>query len=210
MTITHQISDFLFDLFPKAKDFSNSIDILQQEIRDYYTISVFQPVVTVNGNTISVEINASKINTEKPLFDKVISYCEKGDYANAKPILNDLIQRNPTVSEYHRILGQILSDEGKNEDAINCLIDALKWNPQNHSALTMMGNIYFRNFNDDKTAKKYFDEALAQRPDDITALNNYGTLYLMNQKYTEAKQYFDSAYELNKQNPNTAYGIAFV
>jgi tetratricopeptide (TPR) repeat protein len=209
MTITHQISDFLFDLFPKAKDFANSIDVLQQEVRDYYTFSVFQPIVTVNRNTITVEINNAKINEEKPLFDKVVSLCEKGEYPKAKPILSDLIQRNPSVSEYHRIQGQILSIEGNNEDAINSLIDALKWNPQNHSALVMMGNIYYRNFRDEKTAKKYFDEALAQRPDDITALNNYGTLYLLNQKYTEAKQYFDRAYEIDKNNPFAAYGIAY-
>jgi hypothetical protein len=65
MIITHQITDFLFDLFPKAKDLSNSIDILKQEIIDYYTISVFQPVVIVNGNintcftrcTIRVEVD---------------------------------------------------------------------------------------------------------------------------------------------------------
>ena len=209
MIITHQLSDFLFDLFPKAKVFGNSMEVLIQEIRDYYTFSIFQPVVTLNGNTISVEIDNAKIKQEKPLFDKAVGLCEIGNYAEAKPILKELISKNPSVSEYHRILGQILSDEGNNEDAINSLIDALKWNPQNYAALTMMGNIYFRSFKDEKTAKKYFDEALAQRPDDVTALNNYATLYLMNQKYAEAKQYFDRVYELDNQNPNGSYGIAY-
>ena len=45
-------------------------------------------------------------------------------------MLNKLIEKNPTNSEYHRIMGQILSDEGDQEEAINCLIDALRWDPK--------------------------------------------------------------------------------
>ncbi|MDP3927588.1 MAG: tetratricopeptide repeat protein [Bacteroidota bacterium] len=156
-----------------------------------------------------VSLNTAQIMEEKPLFEKVIKLCEKGEYYSAMPILVSLIAKNPSVSEYHRILGQLYSIDGKNEEAINSLIDALRWDPQNHSALTMMGNIYFRNYKDENTAKKYFDEALAQNPDDVTALVNYATLFLMSQKYAEAKQYFEQAYSIDIHNPNAAYGIAY-
>jgi hypothetical protein len=36
-------------------------------------------------------------------------------------ILRSLILINPSVSEYHRILGQALSIEGDQEEAINCI-----------------------------------------------------------------------------------------
>lgn len=209
MIIKHQLSDYLFDLFPKAKDFGNNNEILLQEIKDYYTSGIYQPIVKIQDNIIIIEIQYQTINEDKKQFDKVVTLCENGKYSEAKIILSELISKNQSVSEYHRIMGQILADEGNNDDAVNCLIDALKWNPQNHAALIMMGNIYFRNFRDEKTAKKYFDEALSQRPNDVTALNNYATLYLMNQKYTEAKQYFDRVYELDNQNPNGSYGIAY-
>ncbi|MBK8669134.1 MAG: hypothetical protein IPN89_06580 [Saprospiraceae bacterium] len=65
----------------------------------------------------------------------------KGKYADAKPILKKLIEKNPAISEYHRIMGQILSDEGDQDEAINCLIDSLRWDSKNGWALLMMGNI---------------------------------------------------------------------
>lgn len=179
MIITHKLTDILFELFPKAKDFGNDLNVLMQEIKDYYTLSVYQPIVTNDGDTITIEVNTKNIIEEKPDFDKAVLLCEIGNYTEAVPIFKSLIAKNPTVSEYHRIYGQILSDVGDNEKALNCLIDALKWNPNNTAALTMMGNIYYRQYNDITTAKKYFDEALAQKPNDFTALTNYASLLLM-------------------------------
>jgi hypothetical protein len=41
MIIVHKVSEFLFDLFPKAKEFGNSIDILKEELQAYYTFGVY-------------------------------------------------------------------------------------------------------------------------------------------------------------------------
>jgi hypothetical protein len=38
MIIIHKVSDFLFDLFPKAKEMGNSLDALREELTGYYTI----------------------------------------------------------------------------------------------------------------------------------------------------------------------------
>jgi tetratricopeptide (TPR) repeat protein len=54
-------------------------------------------------------------------------------------------------------MGQILSDEGDQEEAINCLIDALRWDSKNAWALVMMGNIFAKYKNDIPTAMKYYD-----------------------------------------------------
>lgn len=210
MIIEHKIADILFELFPKVKDFGNDLNVLMQEIKDYYTLSVYQPKVTNDGDTITIEVNTKNIIEEKPEFDKAIMLCEIGNYTEAVPIFKSLISKNPTVSEYHRIYGQILSDEGDNEKALNCLIDALKWNPNNTAALTMMGNIYYRQYNDITTAKKYFDEALAQKPDDSTALTNYASLLLMAGNYNDAKKYFEQSFEINNTYPNSAIGLAQV
>ena len=36
MTILHKLEDFLFELFPKAKNAGNSEEILMQELKLYY------------------------------------------------------------------------------------------------------------------------------------------------------------------------------
>ena len=51
-------------------------------------------------------------------------------------------------------MGQILSDEGDQEEAINCLIDALRWDSKNGYALLMMGNIFAKFKDDVPTASK--------------------------------------------------------
>ncbi|HBQ61033.1 MAG TPA: hypothetical protein DD671_15805, partial [Balneolaceae bacterium] len=51
--------------------------------------------------------------------------------------------------------GQAYSEKGDQEEAINSLIDALKWNPKNEWALLMIGNIYARFKKDMDTALKY-------------------------------------------------------
>jgi hypothetical protein len=45
---------------------------------------------------------------------------------------------------------------GDDEERINYLIGALKWNPMNKYALIMIGNIFVRNKNDIKTLDTFF------------------------------------------------------
>jgi len=72
-------------------------------------------------------------------FRKVINLCEKGRYDEAIPTLKNLIQKNPTNTEYHRIMGQILFDKDEVKESMNYLISSLRWDSRNKSALTMMG-----------------------------------------------------------------------
>ena len=49
-------------------------------------------------------------------------------------------------------MGQILSDEGDQDEAIDYLIDALRWDAKNKYALIMTGNIFAKYKNDIETA----------------------------------------------------------
>lgn len=208
MIIVHKISDFLFDLFPKAKANGKNIEILKQELENYYTYGVHKPTVSIDSDFIQILVDIPTILNEKPEFDRVLALCEKRKFSEAKPLLQKLIQGNPTVSEYHRVLGQILSDEGNQDEAVNCLIDALKWDPRNGYALIMMGNIFARHKNDIDTARKYYNEAITQNPNDHIAINNLGTNLLQLGKWEEGLEYLEKAYEINPNYPNTNYGLA--
>ena len=121
-----------------------------------------------------------------------------------------MIEKNPTNSEYHRILGKIYSDEGNQELAIDTLIDALRWNPKNTHGLTMMGNILAKHLNDIVTAKKYYDQVIELNPKDHIAINNLGANLLQQGKISEAKQYFIKARDINPDYPNTHYAFAMI
>jgi tetratricopeptide (TPR) repeat protein len=139
---------------------------------------------------------------EKKEYLKAVNFCESGKYSLAKPLLEKLIKNNPTVSEYHRILGQIHSKEGDHEKAIDYLIDALKWDTNNSNAYIMVGNIYAKYKNDIKTATKYYNKALEINPSDFIAINNIGCNLLKHNEYEEAERYFSLANELKPEVPN--------
>ena len=190
MIIEHELNDFLFDLFPKAKANQNDLEVLREELVKYYTFEVYKPEITIENNIVTIKIDTSTIINQEGDYKRVVAFCEKGKFAKAKPILDGLIKKNPTNSEYHRIFGQILSEEGNQEDAINSLIDAIKWDNKNGWALIMMGNIFAKYKNDFITAKKYYDEAVRINPENYIAINNIGENLMQQGKFDEAKDYF--------------------
>jgi Tfp pilus assembly protein PilF len=207
MKIIHKIDTFLAELFPTYKQSNNDLEILKAEIAKYYSIGPYIPVVSITGDLITIDIDAPTIWSQDADYRKVVSFCEKGNYPDAKPILKNLIAKNPTNSEYHRIMGQILSDEGDQEEAINYLIDALRWNPKNGYALTMMGNIFIRINNDTDTAIKYYNQALVVNPEDYIAICNIGANLLRLNKAQESIEYLKKAYTIKPSYPNAAYGL---
>ena len=107
-------------------------------------------------------------------------------------------------------MGQILSDEGDQEEAINSLIDALRWDSKNGWALLMMGNIFAKFKNDVPTAMKYYDQSLIVNPTDNITINNIGANLMQQGKLTEAKKYFWEAVKINETYPNTHFALGMI
>lgn len=207
MQIIHKIDDFLFTIFPElAKDYSLIIPTLE----NYYTYGPFKPKVSIDKDIVKIDIDLPTINAQDADYKKVIDLSEKGKYSEAKPILRKLIYKNPTISEYHRILGQILSDEGDQEEAINCLIDALRWDSKNKWALMMMGNIFAKYKDDTETALKYYNQAIVAKVQDHISLTNIAYLLMQKNKNEDAKKYLWEAVKINNQFPNTHFLLALI
>jgi tetratricopeptide (TPR) repeat protein len=208
MQIVHTIDEFLYAIFPVLKDANNTQII--NELEKYYSYGPYKPIITIANNVVTIHIDTQAIISQEPDYRKVIASCEKGKYEEAKPVLKNLIAKNPSNSEYHRIMGQILSDEGDQEEAINCLIDALRWDSKNGWALLMMGNIFAKFKDDVPTAMKYYDQALIANPTDFITMNNIGANLMHQKKLTEAKKYFWDAIAINDKYPNTHYALGMI
>lgn len=107
-------------------------------------------------------------------------------------------------------MGQMLSDEGDQDEAINCLIDALRWNSKNGYALLMMGNILAKFKNDISTAMKYYDQAVAANQADHIALSNIAYLFFKENQFEAAKKYANAAKKLSENYPNTDFILGLV
>ncbi|MBL7961761.1 tetratricopeptide repeat protein, partial [bacterium] len=201
MTITFEIDDFLYNIFPGIA--GGGTHALAAKLADYYSIGPHKPAVSIVDNKVTIEIDLPAVLQQESQFKKAVALCEKGKYTEAKKLLSELIQKNPSFSEYHRIYGQILSDEGDQEEAVNSLIDALRWNPENGYALIMMGNIYAKFKKDIPTAMSFYDKALKVNPSDYIVSTNIGSLLHQQGRSEEAKKYLRKALDINPAYPNT-------
>jgi len=208
MQIIHRVDNFLFTIFPELRGGGN--ELITSTLEKYYSYGPFKPKVTIDKEWVTIEIDTQSITSQDAEYRKTVTLCEKGKYSEAKPILQKLIEKNPTNSEYYRIMGQILSEEGDQEEAINFLIDALRWDSKNGWALLMMGNIFAKFKNDIPTAMKYYDQAVINNPTDNIAVNNIGANLLQQGKLEEAKKYFWEANKINSEYPNTHFALGMI
>lgn len=185
-------------------------NLIINELENYYSFGPFKPLVKIEGDYVIIEIDTQIIISQESEYRKIVTLCEKGNFTEAKPLLNNLLTKNPANSEYHRIMGQILSEEGDQEEAINCLIDSLRWDSKNGYALLMMGNIFAKFKEDIPTAMKYYDQALIANPEDNITINNIGANLLQQGKLEEAKKYFWEAIKINDSYPNTHYALGLI
>ncbi|RNI27363.1 tetratricopeptide repeat protein [Rufibacter immobilis] len=210
MLILHSLDEFTYDLFSVDQKSGSKVEDLIGIMSEFYTVGPYKPKVTVRNGFIEVEIDADLIEGQQKTFQEVLNLSEKGRFEQAKNKLLPLIQKAPHVSEYHRVLGQIYSELGDQEEAVNSLIDALKWDRKNGWALLMMGNIFARHHNDVETALRYYDEAAKANPDDNITLNNIGAIMMQVGRKEEALRYFLQAKEINPDYPNTYQALAIV
>jgi hypothetical protein len=179
-------------------------------IQKYYTYGPFVPKITINKDIVTITVDKETIQTQDADYNKTVALCEKGKFDEAKIILEKLIQKNPSNSEFHRILGQILSEQGEQDEAINALIDALRWNSSNGWGLLMMGNIFAKHKKDLKTALIYYDQAIRANKADHITLANVAYLLFQENNLEEATKYAWETIKLNDKYPNAHFILSLI
>ncbi|MCH6234499.1 tetratricopeptide repeat protein [Cognataquiflexum rubidum] len=208
MQVIYQRSEFLKKLFPAIDIHDN--DQLIRVLKEFYSVGQLSADVKISEDTIEINVPDAPLGGDPAAFQKANKLCEHGRFSEARPILEELISKYPPVSEYHRTLAQSYEEEGNHEKAIDILIDALKWDPKNHWALILMGNIYFRYYNDLNVAMTYFDQVVESDPKNYIALNNIGGTFLQAGKLTLAERYLGKAYKANPKFPNITLGMGLL
>lgn len=206
MLITFNKSDFFDKLFPGIDSTNN--DAVTQRLAEYYHPKKVK--IQVDGERVIVEFQDALKENKSNDFYRATDLCGKKRYQEAIPIFLQLIEENPTNSEYHRNLAQAYEESGDYETAINHLIDALKWNPSNHWALILMGNIYIRYYNDVTTAMTFFDQVVESDPNNYVVLNNIGETFLHLGKLTLAERFLSKAHKANPKFSHVTLGLGLV
>ena len=184
---------FLEQLFPEARDEKQLIEYLKA----YYSLGSNQPDIVVEKNLIIISIDTNQIEREEKLKAELINSVEKGDYKKGEKYALNLVELNPHISDYHRMLGQIYYERKESEKAMNALIEALRWDPKNGYALILMGNLHTIYKKDAETALLFYKRALEEKPDEFLALSNIAANLMRLEKYAEAKPFLNQALKIN-------------
>ena len=126
----------------------------------------------------------------------------------AKEYLRKLIAAHPDQAAAHIQLGQILADEGKNEDAIAELQTGVKLAPTDVAAQRDLADLYFTMKKNDQ-AEAAYRGLLASKPNDAELHHALGKSLLEQKKFVDAEKEFAVAVKL-KPDFGEAYGnLAF-
>src|SRR5690606_23381167 len=175
MNIKFSLDEYFYNIFP---EFSKDHITLIKEVEEHYTINGVKPDVTIKDGILQISIHGLKVNDNTQKLKSLIKLCESNKFDEAIEYATTLIKENIKDSELFRIYGQLLSDKGNNDEAINFLIEALKLNPNNTYALLMVGNIYNKFYQDIDTAKIYYNRILELDKNDFITLTNLGFILI--------------------------------
>jgi tetratricopeptide (TPR) repeat protein len=126
----------------------------------------------------------------------------------AKEYLRKLIAAHPDQPAAHIQLGQILADEGQNDDAIAELQAGVKLAPRDLAAQRDLADLYFASKKNDQ-AEAAYRALLAAKPKDANLHHALGKSLLEQKKFADAEKEFIAAVSL-KPDFGEAYGnLAF-
>lgn len=183
---------------------------LIEQLTEYYQYGPYKPTVRIDGEVAIIEVPYDLIQRDEKQYNKAVSLCEKGKYSEAQSILKKLIEFTPTVSEYNRLYGQILSVMGQQQEALKYLNNSIKWDYGNKWAFIMIGNIYGKYLNDLDKALNYYNRALDIDPNNNILFNNIGANLAARDRFSEAYEYLLKANTIDPNYPNTYYGFALI
>lgn len=182
---------------------------LKKQIVHHFAEKGCPPTVELLSDTsVRIVFDTDALEKAETNFQKASVCCAEGRFNAAKDLLLKAIKACPGYSEAHRLLGQVLYQQGEIDKGMNEVLEALLIDPKNMWALIMMGNILANGKNNVEGADKYYKKVLEYYPDNAIALNNVAGTFIKKKDYDNAIRYMERALELDDSYMNSYYGIA--
>ena len=129
----------------------------------------------------------------------VVDVYKSGDFHKAELLTKELIVANSKVVFLYNLLGLILVEQKKIDEAIQCYKDGIKIDPNFAMIYNNLGLLYFRHKPecDIKEIENYYLKAISLDKELIEAHNNLGSLYNKNDKVEKAINCYKNAININ-------------
>jgi tetratricopeptide (TPR) repeat protein len=144
------------------------------------------------------------MNKLKEDIKSVVNIYKSGDLLKSENLTKELITNNPKVAFLYNLLGVILAQQQKNEEAMQSYEQGIKIDPNFGMIYNNIGLLLFKkkNIENISKAKKFYQKAISLDEKISEPHNNLGNLYDFLNKNEEAIECYKHAIKIN---PNFSY-----
>lgn len=178
-------------------------------MKKYLTILAIL-IITSTGTAFSATLPWQK-NTEPETVDQVSEHAKvlyaQNDIDNAQKVLMNKKEDDRTAEDW-LLLGNILQDKDKIQDAVYMFNKSIQKNPKYYKAHYNLGYIYLIQ-DKPNMALAEFKKATKYKDDFSYGYYNMGCAYLKLKEYRNAKYNFFKAMDLKNTEPDIYYNLAY-
>lgn len=193
------------------------VDIFRSLFYNFYMKKILTAFIIIFTSSMASAIDLSlKKDTNKPaqpeefqnLTNEASVYYAENDIKNAQTVLLS-IPEDKRAPQNWLLIGNILQDQGKIDEAIFMYKKAIETDNKFYKAYYNLGNIYLQT---DKTnmAIEEYKKAIKANPEFAYAHYNLACAYIKEGKYSKAKFELYTATDLKNTVPEFYYNLAFV
>ena len=135
--------------------------------------------------------------------------CQRSQFEDGISYLEASIEADPSVSEYHHVLGHSYLVTGRIDDAITSFIKAGEIDPGREDVFAALGDTY-QNIQKFPEALKAYHQAAEIAPDQIKYHVNAGLSAIFSNQFEIAGKYLNYALERTQDFSQVYYGLALV
>jgi len=140
----------------------------------------------------------------KKEIQSVVDIYKSGDLKKAEILTKKLINSNKKIVFLYNLLGLILVDQEKNDQAMECYKEGIKVDPAFAVIYNNIGLLFFKKKIENNLikAENFYKKAISLDKNLVEAYNNLGSLYDFLDKYDDAIDCYKKALNIN---PNLSY-----
>jgi tetratricopeptide (TPR) repeat protein len=142
-------------------------------------------------------------------LDEVFKLLQKGQLDQARPLLEEMLKRDPNNIDFLYNLGICYTELGLPDKAVSILQKCVELKPDFSNAQVALG-FAFEKTNNTKSAEEHFLIAVKIDPNNSYALRNLGGIYGKIPDLEKSIYYLERSFRINPLDPMTIYGLGFV
>lgn len=211
MTIIIPLKDIILDGVDQQALTDMSEPELLAVLRENFSFLPGNSEITLDNGIVilefSVDTSASE-ETAAALYEQGTALANRGDYQAAIRCYTQYLDLSPADASARRNIGMAWLELGNIPKAKEFILQAIKADPSDAWAFSLIGNICAKHEQRYDLADFYYEKGLSISPDDSFLLNNYAALQANIGNHDKATELFQRAISAAPEQPNQYIGLA--